>query len=886
MATPQELQKQLGLGLAVKQTQQQAWNDNYSFKFDVPWQTQQGIAFSMPVHKESNIWTWWTEWISTPSAQPINYYSGATNFSAPASVSAPTSTSNMWIWDTFSGITPKKNKNIAQSTSQVGTIATVIPPIDTTGLSENQQQRLQNIAKRTAMRFPTTETQIAPVEPNKSGLTGAELEAYNMLSDVEKKQVDALATQGIKAQTDYLQKAKANMEYEKSKEKLFQDTEATRVQAEDIQSRQRLEQAAKQVANLKQNIGYLGSQWQPWVSAAKLDAVSNQVALAQKTYEDIAKIDQLNKANRSLGQESHSLQFTRQLQLLQDDLDSKVNKSIQGALNQFNAAELKGKLDTIPEIEAFQQQLYAQLDGDLSSIMDTNIEARKFLIERYDALATEQKNAIAAEEKAKAEFEKNANTLNKDMSNALGYFVNNNGEPLVDQTTGQRIVVPPETTTNYDASTGQMILITKNRDWTVGVQVKQVGAGKPEDAPKTITVENPDGTKSTMQWTGSQWSPIQANWGYIDVPRTGNNVWQDTNNPWNIMGDTEWQRDIASRLWAVGFYKSPNGRTYAVFPDMQTGVNASISDLQSKLSWWSSWVTPNTTLAQFATGWVSWPNAPMNQAAVNNYISLTGATADTKIKDIPLETLAKAVFANEGVDISKSANIPSVGTQNTDQRAEAMALVQWLGGTEWERATFAKNIMDRANKKWISLIEAKKELGYKTLDDKNFEETRKQQYTDMRKWYSESTSNAKTALTLLNEPQTAIWDVASVVWFLKTIDPASVARESEVASVENARGIIDWLSNVFAKAKEGTKLTPTQRDQLKSAIQTIVTAQDNKFLETVYDMKKEFDTRWLDPSVYIPKTYIDKAQKQFGRAEEAKKKLGGFSLTDILSNLK
>jgi predicted nucleic acid-binding OB-fold protein len=64
-----------------------------------------------------------------------------------------------------------------------------------------------------------------------------------------------------------------------------------------------------------------------------------------------------------------------------------------------------------------------------------------------------------------------------------------------------------------------------------------------------------------------------------------------------------------------------------------------------------------------------------------------------------------------------------------------------------------------------------------------------------------------------------------------------------VQSVENARGIIDSLSNVFQKAKEGTKLTDTQREQLKSAIQTIVTAQDNKFYETVYDMKKDFNDR-------------------------------------------
>jgi hypothetical protein len=58
--------------------------------------------------------------------------------------------------------------------------------------------------------------------------------------------------------------------------------------------------------------------------------------------------------------------------------------------------------------------------------MDTNIEARKFLIERYDRLAESQKAQMQANEKAKADYQKNSNTLNKDMSEALGYYVNAN----------------------------------------------------------------------------------------------------------------------------------------------------------------------------------------------------------------------------------------------------------------------------------------------------------------------------------------------------------------------------------------------------------------------------------------------------------------------------
>ena len=103
---------------------------------------------------------------------------------------------------------------------------------------------------------------VAPMSPSAiaTGLQGAELQAYNQLTPQEQKTFQALATQGIKAQTDYLAQSKASQEYNKEQERLYQEVDANKEKAEDIQSRQQLESAAKQVANLKQNIGYLGSQ--------------------------------------------------------------------------------------------------------------------------------------------------------------------------------------------------------------------------------------------------------------------------------------------------------------------------------------------------------------------------------------------------------------------------------------------------------------------------------------------------------------------------------------------------------------------------------------------------------------------------------------------------
>lgn len=196
---------------------------------------------------------------------------------------------------------------------------------------------------------------------------------------------------------------------------------------------------------------------------------------------------------------------------------------------------------------------------------------------------------------------------------------------------------------------------------------------------------------------------------YLDVPRTWNNVWQDTNNPWNIMGDTEAQRNIALGYGAVWFYKSPNGRTYAVFPDMDSWVKASMADLQAKLSGGSSWATPNTSLEKFASGWVSWPNAPINQNAVENYVKLTGYPKNTPISQIPMDVLAKAVFANEGVDISKSANLAGVqgtGTQPSQYNDQNIADLAYLVELQEKNPTQASKDM--------------KELGYTARDIANY----------------------------------------------------------------------------------------------------------------------------------------------------------------------
>lgn len=103
----------------------------------------------------------------------------------------------------------------------------------------------------------------SPTTTSPTGLSGAELQAYNMLTPQEQAQYKALATQGIKAQTDYLTKSKANIEFQKSQEEKRLEMEDNADAIADMNSQRNIEEAQRQVANLKQNIGYLGTGGQP-----------------------------------------------------------------------------------------------------------------------------------------------------------------------------------------------------------------------------------------------------------------------------------------------------------------------------------------------------------------------------------------------------------------------------------------------------------------------------------------------------------------------------------------------------------------------------------------------------------------------------------------------
>lgn len=371
----------------------------------------------------------------------------------------------------------------------------------------------------------------------------------------------------------------------------------------------------------------------------------------------------------------------------------------------------------------------------------------------------------------------------------------------------------------------------------------------------------------TSSWYQLKYAPKNSYVWYSDVINQDlQRVWSDWVLSWEMIeqAGNEYWVNPALIAWIIR-NDSANGKK--VYSQYNYG---NVWNNDTLVATWQKWVAFNTPQ--------EWVNAVAEniRKRIDTYKDVYGANSNPTINELltwvgkdgkkffwvyMTDKTAYKRVENIANDLDKWTKIPRKQWGTNNYQDEVKWLTIWLGWTEKERAEIQDAIVKRATSKWITLQEAKKELWYKTWDDIEFAKTRKEDYQSVKKSISESSSNAKTALLLLNQPQTAIWDVASVVWFLKTIDPASVARESEVAAVENARGVLDSLSNTFAKLKEWTKLTDTQRKQLKDSIQTIVNAWDIKYNEYVKNLVDEFESRWLDASVYIPKTEVEKVLK-------------------------
>ena len=724
---------------------------------------------------------------------------------------------------------------------------------DKQNTAKNIWEKMQaniTVGQQVGTEQPAPPTQITDQykdNPRLSTLSDEEKQAYGMMSAQEQKTFIDTGRNDLKSALDYLRKWKEDHAYKKQigesglKQLKIQD------EMQDIQWSQRIRQAEDQLQKLKSNVAYLGTMWAPWVSAVKLDAVNKQITEAGQLVAEIKRLEDLSNTLRDMWYADQSARLGREMQLLQDDLDDKVSKNIQQAFAEMSAMELKGWLDTVEWIDNFRKHLITKLDNSISGITDDNIKARMFLLERFDKIAQDMRDTVEKE-----------NTVNVDMSTAQWYYVNGNGRPIISMTTWQPIRVPqkPPMDPIFSKETGDLITFTTGANWQIVANVQKVTSGVQQGKIETIytTDERGNEVKTSVM--------VMPDGSIREL------------SPWQWPSTTPWQQPII---------------TTPIPPVSDTNViNTAIAQVQAVpngAKWWQCGSFVNDYLERMWLGrlfvdpieqkaWIAnsqtptvWSVAIMDSPTFPQYWHVAVVTKVNADWSFEVKESNRASADTVGTRVVKPWEAkygffdPRLGKQPQQNTQEMMMKAMWLlqgtGGTEAERQQMAQNIVKVAIQNNISLAESKKQLWYRTKADQDFIEQRKTTYNTLKKW-DEAISNANRLLTVLEMPQTPISDIASVVWFLKSIDPSSVARESETEQIRKARSIRADIWMIYEKVSSWESLSKKQREQLKQSANAIIEMGNKKLNTDIWWMVKEFDERWLDASSIILTTDIEK----------------------------
>lgn len=745
---------------------------------------------------------------------------------------------------------------------------------------------------------PTPVKPVAPVTPAtttppQQDKIQSELEqAYQDKTKAAEELALAKQRQGLEQDVREVQQNKEAVAFTKKKQEAETKIRDLNIQSQNTKAQQNMDAAFQQMQNLKQNLAYIGSRWVPWKSAAQFDAMQRSLDDAQRTYSTLSQLEGQRREMQDIGVEFDSVAYARQIKQLQDDLDSKVNTTVQDAINSF--MQESWDVDTIDELKQLQDKYLDMVDTNLETMTSREVVKWEALNEQYATRLEDARKRV-----------ENTGKIDTERSQMYWYYVDMNGNTMLDASwkpivhSGKDVIDP-----YVDEGTGQLVRVTMWPDGkpittlTKVIDVPQVtqgalgdikaavAAGKlsvedavklfpslsrqPEllaqlaataptpqaeaPAPKTITVDTPDG-KQTYQyneqtgrfdipvWTNYEtesWVPIQDAIAIaVSQCANGAQCWEFINK----VGKAAWVD-----LWIKDSYES---KVQAI---QKIGEAQSLEDIDAGSIFAYPVKNEDWTYTK------EWHIGIVTSKNEDGSINIMDYNYNLDEKQRERTNVDYAEILNKGWSISKpfitdSTMWSKASPEDVDMKV--MWLVQWLGGTEWERQKLANNIKKVAERDNIPLQDAKKKLWYKSWDDIEFAKNRKEQFTAIQK-NNQAVTKWKSALMLLDKPQTAVWDVASIVWFLKTIDPASVARETEVASVEWARGLLDNIAVRLQKLSSWKKLSEEQRQELRDTIWVIVQAYENNMADFIQSSKQEFDDRWLDMSVYVPKDVIQK----------------------------
>ena len=399
------------------------------------------------------------------------------------------------------------------------------------------------------------------------------------LDDSKKKYVSNLWASGMQEDLKYyLDTMRAKDQWDErfkiSKELYDINRESSIIQAE-----QTLRNAEESYNNLKQNWQYLGNLGMPWVSATKIQAIGDAITEAKTQLGEVKRLTQLSLDAQEKQWEGEVLQYNQQIDNLMYDLKWKVWDEITNALSKYTTAELEWKLDTIDGITAFRKELLDELDNNLSGLTSASLTQMQWINQQYQDVANRM-----------YEYAQNANTVNTEMSAVKGYYVDGNGNTILNDQ-WQPIQVPQNAPMEpiFDKETGKLITFGLDENGNIVASVQQVYQGDASNMQSTIIslLENGVSVQDILKYV--PWADLKTVqslaeivipigwWGYTKYEwggKTYKAVDQATLNKWyteffnkyiengkakNVWGGQCWHfvNDYLEKLWVGRLFTDP-----------------------------------------------------------------------------------------------------------------------------------------------------------------------------------------------------------------------------------------------------------------------------------------------------------------------------------------
>ena len=270
------------------------------------------------------------------------------------------------------------------------------------------------------------------------------------------------------------------------------------VEQEAIQYGQELRQAKEQVNNLIQNWEYLGNMGMPGLSKTKLQAVSDSIKEAETSLNELVRLQDLSKEASEKSWEIDVAQYEKQISDIVRDLNYKIPQEIQNALNKYTVAELEGQLDTMDGLVAFKKSLLDDLDNNISGMTSASLEQMNYITQSYMDMADK------AYEEAKL-YQQNANVVNSEMSMVKGYYVDGNGNAILNSD-GLPIKIPESAPMDpvFDKESGRLITFGYDENGNIVANWQQVYDGDQSSLQSTVIslLENGYSAQDIAKYTG------------------------------------------------------------------------------------------------------------------------------------------------------------------------------------------------------------------------------------------------------------------------------------------------------------------------------------------------------------------------------------------------